>query len=145
MNIDKIDRLLLKLLAQDARLSIKSLSEQVGLSAPATAERVRSLEENHIIEGFSITINLEALGYPLMAIVRVKPLAGQLHYVQKLIQQMPECSECDKVTGEDCFVMRLQVRSMQHLDEILDPIADYAQCNTSLVKATPVKRRLPPL
>jgi len=103
MNIDKTDRLLLKLLAQDARLSIKSLSEKVGLSAPATAERVRRLEENEIIEGFSIAINLDALGYPLMAIVRVKPLAGQLNYVQKLIQQMPECSECDKVTGEDCL------------------------------------------
>ncbi|MFL1089474.1 hypothetical protein ACJOCH_22375, partial [Acinetobacter baumannii] len=47
--------------------------------------------------------------------------------------------------GEDCFVMRLVVRDIAQLDTLLDGLAEYAQCNTSVVKSSPVKRRLPPL
>ena len=52
---------------------------------------------------------------------------------------MPECIESDKVTGEDCFVMRLVVRDIAQLDTLLDGLAEYAQCNTSVVKSSPVK------
>ena len=86
-----------------------------------------------------------ALGYSLQALVRVRPLPGLLQKVDKYIQAMPECIESDKVTGEDCFVMRLVVRDIAQLDTLLDGLAEYAQCNTSVVKSSPVKRRLPPL
>jgi Lrp/AsnC family leucine-responsive transcriptional regulator len=65
--------------------------------------------------------------------------------VQDLIQQIPQFSECDKVTGDDCFVGRLHIRSIDELDTILDRIADKAETSSSIVKAQPVKRRLPPL
>jgi len=81
----------------------------------------------------------------LQALVRVRPLPGMLQKVDKILQALPECIECDKVTGEDCFVMRLVVRSIEQLDTLLDGIAEYAQCNTSIVKTSPVKRRLPPI
>ncbi|CAM7781190.1 transcriptional regulator AsnC family [Klebsiella pneumoniae] len=77
--------------------------------------------------------------------MRVRPLPGLLQKVDKYIQAMPECIESDKVTGEDCFVMRLVVRDIAQLDTLLDGLAEYAQCNTSVVKSSPVKRRLPPL
>jgi Lrp/AsnC family leucine-responsive transcriptional regulator len=57
----------------------------------------------------------------------------------------PEITECDKVTGEDCFICRLQLRSMAQLDEILDSFGDKAETNTSIVKSSPVRRRLPPI
>nr|WP_201743124.1 Lrp/AsnC family transcriptional regulator [Atlantibacter hermannii] len=143
--IDDIDRQILACLAEDARLSLKVLSGKVGLSSPSTAERVKRLEEKGVIQGYGARINLAALGYSLQALVRVKPLPGMLHKVEKMIQAFPECIECDKVTGEDCFVMRLMVRSIDQLDVVLDGLADYAQSNTSIVKSSPVTRRLPPL
>ncbi|MEX5411671.1 Lrp/AsnC family transcriptional regulator [Atlantibacter hermannii] len=143
--IDDIDRQILACLAEDARLSLKVLSGKVGLSSPSTAERVKRLEEKGVIQGYGARINLAALGYSLQALVRVKPLPGMLHKVEKMIQALPECIECDKVTGEDCFVMRLVVRSIDQLDVVLDGLADYAQSNTSIVKSSPVTRRLPPL
>ena len=121
------------------------LSGKVGLSSPSTAERLKRLEEKGVIQGYGARINLAALGYSLQALVRVKPLPGMLHKVEKMIQALPECIECDKVTGEDCFVMRLVVRSIDQLDVVLDGLADYAQSNTSIVKSSPVSRRLPPL
>lgn len=143
--IDDIDRQILACLAQDARLSLKVLSGKVGLSSPSTAERLKRLEEKGVLQGYGARINLAALGYSLQALVRVKPLPGMLHKVEKMIQALPECIECDKVTGEDCFVMRLVVRSIDQLDVVLDGLADYAQSNTSIVKSSPVSRRLPPL
>ncbi|WP_312817507.1 Lrp/AsnC family transcriptional regulator [Atlantibacter subterraneus] len=143
--IDDIDRQILACLAEDARLSLKVLSGKVGLSSPSTAERLKRLEEKGVIQGYGARINLAALGYSLQALVRVKPLPGMLHKVEKMIQALPECIECDKVTGEDCFVMRLVVRSIDQLDVVLDGLADYAQSNTSIVKSSPVTRRLPPL
>ncbi|XUV80795.1 Lrp/AsnC family transcriptional regulator [Enterobacter sp. TMH.L2] len=142
---DDIDRHILTILAADARISLKVLSGKIGLSSPSTAERVKRLEERGVINGYTMNANLTALGYTLQGLVRMKPLPGMLHKVEKMIQAIPECIECDKITGEDCFIIRLVIRSIGQLDEILDELAEFAQCNTSIVKSTPVKRRLPPL
>ena len=136
--LDEIDRAILTCLTQDARVSLKVLSARVGLTSPSTAERVKRLEERGVIQGYGARVNLAALGYS-------RPLPGLLQKVDKYIQAMPECIESDKVTGEDCFVMRLVVRDIAQLDTLLDGLAEYAQCNTSVVKSSPVKRRLPPL
>ncbi|QIX94849.1 Lrp/AsnC family transcriptional regulator [Cedecea sp. FDAARGOS_727] len=142
---DDIDRDILTILAADSRISLKVLSGKVGLSSPSTAERVKRLEERGVINGYTMSANLAALGYTLQGLVRLKPLPGMLHKVEKMIQAIPQCIECDKITGEDCFIIRLVIRSIEQLDEILDELADFAQCNTSIVKSSPVKRRLPPL
>ena len=142
--IDSIDQRILEALSRNARMPLKELAEAAGLSSPSAAERLRRLEERGVVTGFSVGIDPASLGYPLQAIVRVRPLPGQLHIVQKLIQETPEIIECDKVTGDDCFFARLVVCSMGELDGILDRIAERAETSTSMVKATPVSRRLPP-
>jgi Lrp/AsnC family leucine-responsive transcriptional regulator len=143
--VDAIDRKLLEALAENSRLSLKELAQAAGMSSPSAAERLRRLEERGIITAFTIDIDPAALGYPLQAIVRIRPLPGQLHVVERLIQETPEFVECDKVTGDDCFIARLVVPSMAELDGILDRITEKAETNTSMIKASPVKRRLPPL
>lgn len=142
---DKIDQTLISALMADSRLSLKALAGRCGLSAPSVAERLRRLEERGVLTGYTITMNPVAFGYFLQAIVRIKPLPGQLRSVEQLIQQTPQFTECDKVTGEDCFVARLCVKSMEQLDGILDRLTDKAETNTSVIKSTPVARRLPPL
>lgn len=145
IELDAIDQRMLEALARNARISLKELAEVAGLSSPSAAERLRRLEERGVIAAFTLDIAPEAIGYSLQAIVRIRPLPGQLYVVQRLIQETPEFIECDKVTGEDCFIGRLVVRSMGDLDGILDKITERAETNTSMIKATPVKRRLPPL
>lgn len=145
LGLDEIDQRMLESLARNARISLKELAEAAGLSSPSAAERLRRLEERGIISAFTVDIAPEAIGYPLQAIVRIRPLHGQLHVVERIIQETPEFIECDKVTGDDCFIGRTVVRSMSELDGILDKITERAETNTSMIKATPVKRRLPPL
>lgn len=145
VEIDDIDRHILAALSEDARLSLKDLASRVGLSSPSVSERLRRLEERGVIRGFTVDIDPVALGYTLQAIVRIRPLPGKLHIVQALIAEIPEVVDCDKVTGDDCFVARLYLRSIAQLDGILDRVAEKAETSTAIVKSQPVRRRLPPL
>ncbi|SDT30339.1 Lrp/AsnC family transcriptional regulator [Pseudomonas fuscovaginae UPB0736] len=142
---DAIDQLLLAALMEDSRRSLKALAQISGLSAPSVAERLRRLEERGVIKGYTVEVEPRAFGYLLQAIVRIRPLPGQLHEVERQIQAIPEFTECDKVTGEDCFIARLHVRDMEQLDILLDRLNSHAETNTAIVKKTPVKRRLPPM
>ncbi|MNO88201.1 HTH-type transcriptional regulator LrpC [compost metagenome] len=142
---DEIDQMLIAALMEDSRRSLKALAQISGLSSPSVAERLRKLEERGVITGYTVTVDPRAFGYQLQAIVRVRPLPGKLHEVERQIQAIPEFTECDKVTGDDCFIARLHVRDMEQLDTLLDRINAYAETNTSVVKKTPVKRRLPPM
>jgi Lrp/AsnC family transcriptional regulator, leucine-responsive regulatory protein len=143
--LDEIDRALLAALAEDGRAAVSELARQVGLSAPSTSERLRRLEAQGVIGGYTVQIDPRALGYTLQAIVRVKPLPGQLHLVEEVIRRIPEFVECDKVTGDDCFIARLYLHSIEQLDEILAKVTERAETSTAIVKSTPVARRLPPL
>lgn len=142
--LDDLDRRIVEILVDDARISLKELASRVSLSSPSASERLRRLEERGVIRAFTVDIDPAALGYTLQAIVRIKPLPGRLHAVQKLIEEIPEFTECDKVTGDDCFVARLLIRSISDLDQILDKITDKAETSSAIVKAQPVRRRLPP-
>ena len=143
--LDDIDRRILEILVHDARISLKELAAQVKLSSPSTSERLRRLEERGVIRAFTVDVEPRALGYELQAIVRIRPMPGKLAAVQKLLADIREFSECDKVTGDDCFIGRLHLRSIEQLDQILDRIADKAETSTAIVKSQPIRRRLPPM
>lgn len=143
--MDDVDAQILGRLIEDSRTSLKELAESAGLSSASISERLRRLKERGIIHRFTVELDPQALGYALQAIVRIRPLPGKLHIVQKLIEEIPEFCECDKVTGDDCFIARLFVRSIEQLDRILDRIADKAETSTAIVKSKPIRRRPPPI
>jgi Lrp/AsnC family leucine-responsive transcriptional regulator len=143
--LDNLDKRIIEILVTDARISLKRLAQRVKLSSPSVSERLRRLEERGVIRTFTVDIDPRAIGYNLQAIVRIKPLPGKLHAIEKLIVDIPEFSDCDKITGDDCFIGRLHLRSIEQLDQILDRITDKAETHTSIVKTQPAKRRLPPL
>lgn len=143
--IDAVDTKILRKLAEDARVSTAELARMIGLSAPSISERVRRLEENGVIEGYSVKINSAALGLPLAAWLRIRPIPGQLQKVAGILQGLPEIVECDRVTGEDCFIARAHIRSITDLERLIDEIIPYAMTNTSIIQSSQVERRLPPI
>jgi Lrp/AsnC family leucine-responsive transcriptional regulator len=143
--LDEMDRRIIGIVAGNARISLKELATQVNLSSPSTSERLRRLEERGVIRAFTVELDLQALGYALQAIVRIRPWPGQFQRVQQMVAEIAHFSECDKVTGDDCFIARLHVRSIEELDEIVDRIGEKAETNTVIVKSQPLKRRLPPV
>ena len=143
--IDRTDRRILRELTTDGRVSIAELARRVILSPPAVAERVQRLERRGVITGYRAEIDPRALGYQLTAVVRVKPAARQLPRIPELAVEMPEVTECLRITGEDCFILRLHLRSIDDLSGLLDRFLVYGETTTSIVNATPIPRRDPPL
>ncbi len=142
---DPIDAKSLAALADDARVSNASLARSVGLSPPSVAERIKRLEENGVIGRYTIAIDPKALGLPIAAWLRVRPVPGQLNKVADILRRLPEIVECDRVTGEDCFVARADLASVAALEKLIDQLIPFAMTNTSIVQSSPVPRRLPPL
>lgn len=142
--IDAVDARILRLLAEDGRIAMAELARRVGLSAPSTTERVKRLEEAGVIEGYAARINPAALGRSLSAFLRIRPVPGRLAKVAEILVTIPQIVECERVTGEDCFIARAQLRSVAELEAVIDRIIPHAMTNTSIVQSRPVNRRLPP-
>ncbi len=143
--LDATDLKLLDALVADARTSIADLGRLVGLSSPSVSERIRRLEEAGVIEGYTVKINPKALGLPLAAWLRIRPIPGQLQKVAEILRDIPQVVECDRVTGEDCFIARAHVESVEALELLIDKLIPYSMTNTSIIQSSPVQRRLPPM
>jgi Lrp/AsnC family leucine-responsive transcriptional regulator len=113
------------------------------MSAPSVSERIKRLEERGTIEGYSVRINPASLGLPLSAWLRIRPVPGQLNTVADILKDIPEISSCDRVTGEDCFIARVHVRSILDLEHVIDRIIPHAMTNTAIIQSSPVEQRLP--
>lgn len=135
---------LLSLLSNDPRMATSEIARRIGMSAPAVRERIQRLEESGIIKGYRLEMDSRALGYPLLAFVRVRPMPGALPKIAALAQRLPEVTECYRVTGEDCFILKVHLATLDELDRILDQFLAFGQTTTSLVQSVPVQpRRLP--
>ena len=142
-HLDAIDAKLVDLLVANARIPTAELARVVGLSAPTVAERVKRLEEAGVITGYSAQIAPSALGLPISVWLRIRPVPGELDRVAKIIRSIPEITECDRVTGEDCFLARAHLASVADLERVIDRIIPYAMTDTSILQSSPVARRLP--
>ncbi|MEZ5167071.1 MAG: Lrp/AsnC family transcriptional regulator [Acidimicrobiales bacterium] len=143
--LDSISRRILEELAADGRVSFRELGDRVGLSAPAITDRVRRLERDGIIRGYRADIDPDALGYPMLVIVRVHSAGPRAAAVDALAAEIPEVIECHRVTGSESHVLRVRVRDVGHLNEIVERFWEHGDTITNLVTTTPVPTRTVPL
>lgn len=139
--LDATNLRLLEELQRDARLSLAELGRRVGLSSPAVAERLARLESAGVIRGYRAEIDPRALGLALSVVIRIRPAPRELRKVADVARDTPEIVQCDRVTGEDCYVMRAHVRDVEHLEEVIDRFAIYGQTTSSIVQSSPVPAR----
>jgi Lrp/AsnC family leucine-responsive transcriptional regulator len=139
--LDGVNRRLLEELQDDARLTLVELGRRVGLSAPAVAERLQRLEGEGVITGYRAMVDPRAAGLALSAVLRIRPAPRELAKVADLARRTPEVAECNRITGEDCYLMKLHVRDVEHLEEVIDSFAVYGQTTTSIMQSSPVPLR----
>jgi Lrp/AsnC family transcriptional regulator, leucine-responsive regulatory protein len=142
--LDATNVALLRELRSDPRLSVSELARRVTMSPPAVRERLQRLEDAGALR-WRIEIDPRALGFPVCAYVRVRPAPGQLPKIAELAQRMPQVTECHRVTGEDCFVVKIHIAALDQLDAVLDQFLAFGQTTTSIIQSTPVSPRLLPL
>lgn len=139
--MDQTDWRLLGELQVDARLSYSELARRASLSPPAATERIRRLEERGVISGYRAMINLDRVGLPLLAFVRLKYPSGSHSPLEKMLENVSEILECHHVTGEDCFIFKVAASSMGHLEQVTGRLASLGAITTSVVYSTPLPSR----
>lgn len=139
--MDVIDLELLSALQEDARATYADLGRQVGLSAPAVAERVRRLEASGIISGYHAQVDLKKAGYGIVAFVRLTSPPDLAPQLERLARDTPEVLEFHRVTGTEGFVLKVAVTSIEHLERIVVRFLPYGNTTTSIVLSSPVTWR----
>ncbi len=142
---DPVNLALLDALVGDPRVAVSELARRVGMSAPAVRERVQRLEEAGVITGYRTELSAMALGYPITVIVRIRPMPGQLPKIVELARETPNVVECHRITGDDCFLVKAHLESLDDLDGLLDRFLAHGQTTTSIVQSSPVPPRGLPL
>lgn len=132
-SVDAKDLKILEALQANARVPLSELGRSVGLSQPAVSERVKRLEEAGIIEGYGARINPRALGLGLMALVRLRTSHEHIKTCLKRFSEIPHIVEVHRVTGDDCFVLKVLVPAPEDLETIVDRIAGFGAVTTSLM------------
>jgi len=140
--LDAVNWKLLEALQENARLSFKELGQRVGLTSPAVTERVRRLEEAGIITGYNAEISAAKIGLSVRAFIRLSALKMKAPIIGDFLKEIPEVFECYRVTGVDTYIIMLCASSVEHLEEVIDHIAQYGEPTTSIVLATQLTRRV---
>jgi Lrp/AsnC family leucine-responsive transcriptional regulator len=119
-SVDAIDRRLLDLLRGNGRLSYAELARQVGLSAPAVHERVGKLEASGVIQGYSATVQPEAVGLGVTAIIGVvQDSSGDTDELVKALYEFPEVESCYFMAGEEAFALNVRVATIAELERVI--------------------------
>jgi Lrp/AsnC family transcriptional regulator, leucine-responsive regulatory protein len=139
--LDEIDWSILKSLQENARLPFAEVGRQVGLTAPAVAERVRKLEEAGIISGYHAAISTRLAGLPIVVFIQLGLVQGRSRELAEIIRGLPEVLECHNITGQDCYIIKAAVPSMEALQALIEHLARYGKTTTSVVLSAPVPRR----
>jgi Lrp/AsnC family leucine-responsive transcriptional regulator len=143
--LDPVNVEILRALSKNPRIANARLARAVGMSGPAVRERVQRLEDAGVIRGVRLDLDPKLLGYPVAVMVRIRPMPGQIARIIELAQNTPRVVECHRITGEDCFVLRLHLEGIDALDSVLDGFLAFGQTTTSIIQSSPVMPRPLPL
>jgi Lrp/AsnC family leucine-responsive transcriptional regulator len=134
--LDKLDWRILEVLQSNARITNTELGKQIGLSQPAVTARIRRLEEQGVIEGYTARVNPRLIGRPIAALVRIRTTHAEIAHCLRAFEAMPEIIEAHRITGEDCFLVRIVVEEMSQLESAIDALARFGPVTTSIVLAS---------
>ncbi|QOY86995.1 Lrp/AsnC family transcriptional regulator [Paludibaculum fermentans] len=144
-SMDARDWELLKLLQEDARMPFAELGRRVKLTPPAVAERVRRMEDQGIIQGYTARINRAAIGRPLRVFLRVQVPPKEYPKFLRIVPLEPCLEECHHVTGAEAFVLKASVRDVAELEQLIQKFSLFGPTVTSIVLSTPMDRPNPQL
>lgn len=139
--LDHIDREILDMLQENARISLKEIAEKVFLSSPAVSARIDNLMECGYIEGFHARINVEKMGFHVKAFINleVSPVDKQEFY--PYIKSCKNVVECNCVTGDYSMLMEVLFPNTDELDQFIGELQRFGRTKTLIVFSTPVEYR----
>ncbi|MEG1284451.1 MAG: Lrp/AsnC family transcriptional regulator [Romboutsia sp.] len=139
--MDITDYRIIEILQKDGRVSMKDLGKTVGLTSPAVSERVKRLEESGVIEGYKAIVNPDALGRVIKAFIHISLPSDKYADFLKAAKKDTRIVECHHITGDDCSLLKVIVRDMYELEEVIDSIKQIGSTKTSVILSTPIQAK----
>lgn len=139
--MDTIDRQIIGHLQGDGRMSFADLGRLIGLSPPATAERVRRLEDQGVISGTRAMVNPSAIGLQILAFITLKTSGEHYQKVHQLSRDLDQVLECHHVAGPDSFIIKAVVATVADLEALIAEFRPYGHTETSIVLSTAAERK----
>lgn len=139
--MDEIDRKILRLLQENARISLKTIAETTFLSSPAVSARIEKLERDGIITGYHAAIDPMKLGYHILAFINLNVMPEDKPKFYDYAKSIPNVLECDCVTGEYSMLMKVAFQSTMELDIFIGQIQKFGKTSTQIVFSTHVGPR----
>ncbi|MCM3380497.1 AsnC family transcriptional regulator [Shouchella clausii] len=140
--MDKMDRDILKLLQENARMTISELSKELALSRPSMSERLLRLQEKGIIEHFTTRVSLKKIGKDILLLIQVSGLKVPVAEFEEMVRQEQDIIECHRVTGEVSYFIKAAVSDVGSMRKLIDRLIPYGTINTSTVLNSPVPYRI---
>lgn len=138
-SLDQIDKQILSILQKDARISMKDLADEVGLSTTPCIERVSRLQQEGIIIGYYAHVNPHMVDASLLVFVELslEAKSGQkFHALKQAIIQLPQILECHLISGEFDYLVKARIKDIgeyRHLLGILLDLPGVVQSKSSIV------------
>jgi len=142
--VEETDRLILRLLATDGRMSYTDLGRATGLSTSAVHQRVKRLESRGLIKGYGATVDHEQMGLPLIAFVSITPIdPAQPDDYPDRVRNIGEIESCWSVAGDESYILKVRVATPLDLEDLLARIRAAANVSTrtTIVLSTPYENR----
>lgn len=137
--VDETNWKILKKLQENARISMSDLSKQVGLSAPAVADRIKRMEDLGIIRGYYTQLSYLKSGYQLKAIITLKVFMGRLKPFLEKVTEFKEVINCFRITGNENIIMEVVLVNQKHLETFIDQLISYGETKTHIVLSNKIE------
>ena len=142
--LDNIGKKIVNTLQKNARISFSDLGRNVGLSTPAATERVRKLEDAGVISGYHAAVDTAKVGFPVSAFIHLTTPVQHYPKVTSFMQNQDEVLECHHISGEESFIIKVVVPSVEYLELLVEKLSPFGQTKTSIVLSSSfVKRGIP--
>lgn len=143
--MDEIDKKILSLLTENARIPLKQIAAQVFLSPPAVSSRIERLERSGVITGYRASVAPEKLGYHIMAFINVVLHPERQQDFCGCVQQSPYVTECYHVAGSFSMLIKACFPDTHRMDSFMARIQKFGETQTQIVFSSVIERREPGL
>ena len=135
MKLDRLNRKIIQSLQKNAKQSNTEIAKKIGISSTSVGERIKKMEQQGIIEGYFIKLSNAKIGYPLKAIITIRPFinSDEADQILKTLKSFEEIIHFYRVTGDESVILECVFRDHKHLEKFLDTILKYGETKTLIV------------
>lgn len=138
---DHIDKQIIRLLQENARMSVKAIANQVFLTSPSVSARMERMEEEGFIQGYQVQINPEMLGYHIRAFIEVQVMPKQRKTFYPFIEEFPNILSCNSISGDFEMMLEMVFKKSEDLDDFIGSLQDFGKTRTQIVFSSPIEHR----